>query len=57
MIMNKNTVQKEVYEITTPIVDFVKKYADAELVRMHMPGHKGKSFLGYEGFDLSLIHI
>ena len=26
----------------TPILDFVKKYADEKNVRLHMPGHKGK---------------
>ena len=30
----------------TPIVDFVKKYAEnSDTVRMHMPGHKGVSLL------------
>lgn len=41
--------------MNTPIVDFVEKYADAELSRMHMPGHKGKSFLGCESFDITEI--
>ena len=27
--------------MNTPIVDFVKKYADSDTIRAHMPGHKG----------------
>lgn len=27
----------------TPIYDFVTRYAESDTVRMHMPGHKGKS--------------
>ncbi|MCQ2770458.1 MAG: PLP-dependent transferase [Clostridia bacterium] len=41
--------------MTTPIVDFVRKYNDQKSIRMHMPGHKGKSLLGYEPFDLTEI--
>jgi len=39
----------------TPIYDFVKKYAEADKVRFHMPGHKGKSFLGCEALDITEI--
>lgn len=39
----------------TPISDFVKKYAEAEISRFHMPGHKGKSFLGCEPLDITEI--
>lgn len=39
----------------TPIVDFVKKYAESETVRFHMPGHKGKSFSGCEAFDITEV--
>lgn len=39
----------------TPIYDFVKEYAESNSVRMHMPGHKGKCFLGFEQFDLTEI--
>lgn len=39
----------------TPIADFVKKYAKSETVRFHMPGHKGKSILGCEEFDITEI--
>lgn len=39
----------------TPIVDFVRKYAESGNIRAHMPGHKGKPFLGYEPFDITEI--
>ncbi|MBO5223267.1 MAG: aminotransferase class I/II-fold pyridoxal phosphate-dependent enzyme [Clostridia bacterium] len=39
----------------TPIVDFVRKYADKNGVRAHMPGHKGKSLLGAEKGDITEI--
>lgn len=39
----------------TPIFDFVKKYADSSPLRMHMPGHKGKGFLGIEHADITEI--
>ena len=39
----------------TPIFDFVKKYADSDISRFHMPGHKGKSFLGCERYDITEI--
>ncbi len=41
--------------MTTPIADFVKKYADSNTLRLHMPGHKGKSFLGCEALDITEI--
>ena len=41
--------------MTTPIVDFVKKYADDDYMRLHMPGHKGDGFLGIEKFDITEI--
>lgn len=40
----------------TPIVDFVKEYADSDTVRLHMPGHKGKSFSGCEKYDITEVH-
>ena len=43
-------------DMTTPIADFVKKYASSDVSRFHMPGHKGKSFLGYEAFDITEIN-
>ena len=39
----------------TPIADFAKKYAKQKAVRLHMPGHKGKSFLGFEKYDITEI--
>lgn len=39
----------------TPIADFVKKYAESGFSRFHMPGHKGKSFLGFEKYDITEI--
>ena len=41
--------------MNTPIVDFVKKYATKNGVRAHMPGHKGKTMLGAEKFDITEI--
>ncbi|MBQ8740929.1 MAG: aminotransferase class V-fold PLP-dependent enzyme [Clostridia bacterium] len=41
--------------MNTPIVDFVKKYADSDSLRLHMPGHKGNAFLGCEKFDITEI--
>ena len=39
----------------TPICDFVREYAESDPVRMHMPGHKGKTLTGPEAFDLTEI--
>lgn len=41
--------------MNTPIVDFVRKYAESGISRFHMPGHKGKDFLGFERFDITEI--
>ena len=41
--------------MNAPIFDFIKKYADSETVRLHMPGHKGESFIGCERFDITEI--
>lgn len=41
--------------MNTPIVDFVKKYADSNSLRLHMPGHKGNAVLGCEKFDITEI--
>ena len=41
--------------MTTPIFDFVKSYNDGKTVRFHMPGHKGISALGCEGYDITEI--
>lgn len=37
----------------TPICDFVNQYAEKNTLRLHMPGHKGKSFLGCEIGDIT----
>lgn len=41
--------------MNTPIADYVKKYAESETVRFHMPGHKGKSSLGVERYDITEV--
>lgn len=40
----------------TPICDFVKKYSESNSLRFHMPGHKGKDFLGIERLDITEIN-
>lgn len=39
----------------TPICDFVSEYIKSGKFRLHMPGHKGKSFLGIEEYDITEI--
>ena len=39
----------------TPVADFVRRYADSGMIRAHMPGHKGKPFLGCETLDITEI--
>ena len=39
----------------TPIYDFVRDYAQSGVSRFHMPGHKGKAFLGCEALDITEI--
>ena len=39
----------------TPICDFVSRYSAADPLRLHMPGHKGTSFLGMEHMDITEI--
>ncbi len=39
----------------TPIVDFVRGYMESGVARFHMPGHKGKVFLGPEPYDITEI--
>lgn len=41
--------------VTTPICDFVKRYADSDPARLHMPGHKGKGTFGVESLDITEI--
>ena len=39
----------------TPIYNFVTDYMSSGMSRFHMPGHKGQSFLGCEGRDITEI--
>lgn len=39
----------------TPIVDFLRRYQETGTVRFHMPGHKGRPFLGCEPWDLTEV--
>lgn len=39
----------------TPVVDFVRRYQAADPVRFHMPGHKGRGFLGCEAWDITEV--
>ncbi|MBE6704689.1 MAG: aminotransferase class V-fold PLP-dependent enzyme [Ruminococcaceae bacterium] len=41
--------------MTTPILDFVKKYISSHPQRLHMPGHKGAQILGCEPLDITEI--
>lgn len=41
--------------MNTPIADFVRRYAASGVSRMHMPGHKGRAFLGCEAWDITEI--
>lgn len=41
--------------MNTPVADFVRAYGQGQGVRFHMPGHKGQSFLGCEGWDITEI--
>lgn len=39
----------------TPVCDFVNEYEKRSPVRLHMPGHKGLGFLGFEEKDITEI--
>jgi len=41
--------------MTPPIADFVRAYAASGGARLHMPGHKGRSFLGCEALDITEV--
>ncbi len=41
--------------MNTPIADFLRRYDASGTARLHMPGHKGKSFLGCEHMDITEI--
>ncbi len=42
-------------KMKTPIAEFVEKYEQSKMLRFHMPGHKGKNFLGCEGIDITEV--
>ncbi len=42
-------------KMTTPIRDFVQKYVESAPMRLHMPGHKGASLLGFEAYDITEV--
>lgn len=39
--------------MNTPILDFVRDYNEKSPLRLHMPGHKGVSLLGFESLDIT----
>lgn len=39
-----------------PICSFVKQYAEQDILRLHMPGHKGVGPLGIETMDITEVH-
>lgn len=41
--------------MNTPICDFVNKYCEKDVLRFHMPAHKGKNVLGVEDKDITEI--
>ena len=50
-----NNKPNKYIRMTTPIADFVNTYASKNISRMHMPAHKGSSFLGCESLDITEI--
>ena len=48
-------MKTETKPLSTPVVDFVKAYAESDTIRLHMPGHKGQHFLGCESWDITEI--
>lgn len=39
----------------TPICDFIERYSESDVLRLHIPGHKGVSLTGAETFDITEI--
>lgn len=39
----------------TPICDFVREYSRRDILRLHMPGHKGAPLLGMEALDITEV--
>ena len=42
--------------MNTPIYDFMLRYSKSDFTRFHMPGHKGKKFIGFEDIDITEFH-
>ena len=42
-------------KMTTPIRDFVEAYVASDPLRLHMPGHKGATLLGFEAYDITEV--
>ena len=42
--------------MNTPIHDFICKYSTSNVSRFHMPGHKGRAFLGLESHDITEVY-
>lgn len=40
----------------TPILDFLRQYAERDPARFHMPGHKGRGVLGCEKWDITEVY-
>lgn len=41
--------------MTTPILDFLRRYSEENAIRFHMPGHKGRCVLGMENWDITEV--
>jgi len=41
--------------VDSPIYDFLLSYKNKEMCRFHMPGHKGRGFLGCEQLDITEV--
>ena len=41
--------------MNTPIADFIKKYEERDMTRLHMPGRKGQAFVGCEAYDITEV--
>ncbi len=39
----------------TPLNDFLEKYIKENKARFHMPGHKGRAFIGIEEYDITEV--
>ena len=39
----------------TPVCNFCRGYAESNVLRLHMPGHKGRELIGFEALDITEI--